>query len=199
MRSDALNIPSPAGSLEAWLERPATPSGTCAVLCHPHPLYGGNMHDGVLDCLAGALLGAGVTCLRFNFRGVGASTGSYAGGDGEIDDLLAAIDWVNASERPGALWLGGYSFGAHVVWESLASGAAPERVLLVAPPVGRIPFTNRQPGCRVDVFAGDRDEFVDQAVLAGWEGVDTHLIAGADHFFMGCHDDLRRRIELAID
>jgi len=194
-----LNIPSPAGFLEGWLERATVPNGTCAVLCHPHPLYGGSMHDGVLDHLARALLGAGVTCLRFNFRGVGASTGSYDGGAGEVDDLLAAIDWIAASERPNALWLAGYSFGAHVVWESLASGAAPARVLLVAPPVGRIPFTDRLPDCRVDVFAGDRDDFVDQAVLASWPGVATHLIAGADHFFSASMDDLQRRIELAID
>jgi uncharacterized protein len=194
-----LNIPSPAGSLEARLERPATPNGTCAVLCHPHPLYGGSMDDGVLDCLAQALLAAGVTCLRFNFRGVGASSGSYDGGAGEIDDLLAAIAWLEANEQPRELWVGGYSFGAFVAWESLAHGAAPARLLLIAPPVGRIPFTPRLPGCPVDVFAGDQDEFVDQALLAGWAGVNVQLIAGADHFFMGFRDDLRRRIELAID
>jgi alpha/beta superfamily hydrolase len=197
--SDALNIPSASGSLETWLERPAAPSGICAVLCHPHPLYGGSMHDGVLDCLARALLDAGVSCLRFNFRGVGASSGSYDGGEGEMDDLLAAIRWIESNEAPTELWLGGYSFGAFIVWESLAKGPAPARVLLVAPPVGRIPFTSRLPGCRVDVFAGDGDEFVDQAILAGWTSVNTHLIADADHFFTGCRDDLQRRIELAID
>jgi hypothetical protein len=194
-----LNIPSSAGSLEAWLERPANPSGIAAVLCHPHPLYGGSMHDGVLDCLARALLAADVTCLRFNFRGVGASDGTYAGGDGEVEDLLAAIAWLEASDTPRELWLGGYSFGAYVAWESLARGATPARVLLVAPPVGRMAFTHRLPGCPVDVFAGDRDEFVDQQALAGWAGVRTHLIAGADHFFTGAWDDLARRIELAID
>jgi len=193
-----LNIPSPTGSLEAWLERPAEPNGVAAVLCHPHPLYGGSMHDGVLDCLARVLLADGVTCLRFNFRGVGASTGTHDGGRGEVDDLLAAIDWIRTCEHPEQLWLGGYSFGAFVAWESLAHGARPDRVLLVAPPVGRMPFTHRLPGCQVDVFAGDRDDFVDQAVLAGWEGVNVHLLAGADHFFMGAWDDLARRIELAI-
>ena len=157
------------------------------------------MDDGVLDCLAQALLAAGVTCLRFNFRGVGASSGSYDGGAGEIDDLLAAIAWLEAKEQPRELWLGGYSFGAFVAWESLARGAAPARLLLIAPPVGRIPFTPRLPGCPVDVFAGDQDEFVDQALLAGWAGVNVQLIAGADHFFMGFWDDLQRRIELAID
>jgi alpha/beta superfamily hydrolase len=194
-----LDIPAPTGSLEAWLERPAGAERACAVLCHPHPLYGGTLHDSVLGCLADALLDAGVACLRFNFRGVGGSSGRHDGGAGEIDDLLAAIAWVEANLQPRELWLGGYSFGAFVAWESLAQGAAPARLMLVAPPVGRMPFTSRLPGCQVHVFAGDRDEFIDQDLLAAWSGVDTHLIAGADHFFVGYMDDLRRRIELAID
>jgi alpha/beta superfamily hydrolase len=206
-----LNIPSPTGSLEAYFTAASAPedsaggpsiaTATCAVLCHPHPLYGGNMHDGVLDCVAGTLLRAGVGCLRFNFRGVGASSGSHDGGAGEVDDLLAAIAWVRANERVDHLWLGGYSFGAFVAWESLARDANPERVLLVAPPVGRMPFTDRSPGCRVDAFAGDQDEFVDLAALTAWQGVDAHVIAGADHFFSsprGAWDELRRQVTLAI-
>jgi alpha/beta superfamily hydrolase len=193
-----VNIPGPAGSIEAWLERPTNPNGACAVLCHPHPLYGGSMHDGVLDTLARVLLAVGVACLRFNFRGVGASAGSHDGGAGEIDDLLAAIDWVREHESPTEIWLGGYSFGSFIAWESLAAGAAPARVLLIAPPVGRMPFANRLPGCPVDAFAGDRDDFVDISTFTGWTGVRAQVIAGADHFFIGAMDDLARRIEQAI-
>jgi alpha/beta superfamily hydrolase len=205
-----VNIPSPAGVLQADLQRPPAldgaaesgiaqaPTGTVAVLCHPHPLYGGNMHDAVLDCLASALLAAGVTCLRFNFRGVGASSGRHDGGAGEVDDLLAAIAWLVASEQPQHLWLGGYSFGSHVVWESLGRGSAPDRLLLVAPPVGRMPFASRHLDCPADVFAGDADEFADQALLATWAGINLHLIKGADHFFVGYRDILQRRIEQAI-
>jgi len=192
-------IPAPAGFLETSLERPDQPTGVCAVLCHPHPLYGGSMHDAVLDCLARPLLAAGVTCLRFNFRGVGSSTGSYDDGVGEVDDLLAAIDWLRTHEQPTELWLGGYSFGAYVVWQSLAAGATPDRLLLIAPPISRLPFVSRQPDCPTDIFAGAEDEFVDQGELAGWAGVNVHLLTGADHFFLGCHDDLSRRIELVID
>jgi alpha/beta superfamily hydrolase len=115
-----------------------------------------------------------------------------------VDDLLAAIAWLRANERVDHLWLGGYSFGAFVAWESLARGADPERVLLIAPPAGRMPFTERMPACRVDVFAGDQDEFVDQAALAGWEGVNVHVIAGADHFFMGAWDALGRALARAV-
>jgi alpha/beta superfamily hydrolase len=216
-----LNIPSPAGSLEALYEpgfdggsaSATAAGGVCAVLCHPHPLYGGNMHDGVLDCVANVLRRAGVGCLRFNFRGVGASSGAHDGGAGEVDDLLAAIAWLRTNDRAtdrandranqnvDRLWLGGYSFGAYVAWQSLARGASPERVLLVAPPVGRMPFTEQSPGCRVDVFAGDQDEFVDQAALTAWQGVHTHVIAGADHFFSsppGAWEALGREVARAI-
>lgn len=197
-----MNIPSPTGSLEAFLvrglERPTEAVGTCAVLCHPHPLYGGNMHDGVLDCVATTLLRAGVTCLRFNFRGVGASAGDHDGGAGEVEDVLAAIAWMRANEPADRLWLGGYSFGAFVAWESLAHGANPERLLLVAPPLGRMPFTERPPDCRVDVFAGDQDAFVDHTALTTWQGVHAHVIAGADHFFMGAWDELSQEVARAI-
>jgi alpha/beta superfamily hydrolase len=191
-------IPAPAGFLEIRLERPATSTDVCAVLCHPHPLYGGSLHDAVLDCMAGPLLAAGTTCLRFNFRGVGSSSGSFDNGAGEIEDLLTAIDWLQTQEHPSELWLGGYSFGAWVVWQSLAAGTTPDRLLLVAPPVGRLPFDSRQPGCPTDIFAGTEDAFIDQDALAAWAGVNVHALAGADHFFVGCHDDLRRRIELVI-
>ena len=156
------------------------------------------MRDAVLDCLADTLLAAGVTCLRFNFRGVGGSSGHHDGGPGEVDDLLAAIAWLQANEHPQHLWLGGYSFGSHVVWESLGRDIAPDRLLLVAPPIGRLPFTSRRLDCPADVFVGDADEFADQTLLAKWEGINLHLIKGADHFFVGYRDILQRRIEQAI-
>ena len=193
-----MRIPSSQGHLEARLDRPAEPAGIAAVLCHPHPLYGGNLHDGVLDHVARALLHRGVSCLRFNFRGVGASDGRFDGGGGETDDLMDAIAWLHARETTRHLWLAGYSFGAHVVWQALGRGAEADRVLLVAPPVGRMAFEVRRLACPVDVFAGAADEFIDQQTLAAWDGVNIHLLAGADHFFVGCGADLERRIELAI-
>ncbi|MBX3706160.1 MAG: alpha/beta hydrolase [Pseudomonadales bacterium] len=193
-----MRIPSSQGHLEARLDRPTEPAGIAAVLCHPHPLYGGSLHDGVLDHAARALLGCGVSCLRFNFRGVGASDGRFDGGDGETDDLMDAVAWLRANETPRQLWLAGYSFGAHVVWQALGRGGEADRVLLVAPPVGRMAFAVRRLACPVDVFAGDADEFIDQQALAAWDGVNVHLLAGADHFFVGCGADLERRIELAV-
>lgn len=180
-----MNIEGPTGILEADYRIPDQPCGVQAVLCHPHPQYGGSMHDRVLDCLARVLLDRGAAVLRFNFRGVGASDGRYANGDGEVDDLLAAAAWLRSQAPDDRLWAGGYSFGAFVAWRSLGRGLDAERLLLVAPPLGHMDFSAGAAGIPVDVFAGDADEFVDQQALAAWEGVRAHTLAGADHFFMG--------------
>jgi uncharacterized protein len=193
-----VNIPGPSGPLEAVLSRPVRAAGTAAVLCHPHPLYGGTMHDAVLECLARVLVDTGVTCLRFNFRGVGASAGRFSGGAGELDDLAAAVDWIAREERPARLWLGGYSFGAHVVWQAAGRALAAERMLLVAPPNGAMAFAAQRPPCPVDAFFGSADAFVDAEGLAALPGVTAHVVLGADHFFTGVLDELEARIRSAI-
>lgn len=192
-----MDIPGPAGALEAQLDRSPAASGRFAVLCHPHPQYGGSMHDAVLDILAGALLADGVCCLRFNFRGVGASEGRSSGGSAEAEDLLAAAAWLRAEHAPDELWLGGYSFGASIVWQAAAAIDA-QRLLLIAPPVGLMQFSDQDLQARIDVFAGDRDDYVDFARLNTLKGATVHQLAGADHFFMGFQDQLRAQIATAI-
>jgi uncharacterized protein len=193
-----MEISGPAGALEARYQAAARPRAAQAVLCHPHPQYGGSMHDPVLDCAAGVLLDAGMGVLRFNFRGVGRSQGSYDGGRGEVDDLTAAVTWLRDGHPGAALWLGGYSFGAHVVWQALTGAVACDRALLLAPPVGPMTFPPRQLPFPVDVFAGDADEFLDPRALAAWTDVAVHRILGADHYFTGRFDDLAARIREVI-
>ena len=190
-----IDIPGPTGVLEAMLDATGEVPENFAVLCHPHPQYGGNMFDTVLDVLATACQRYDVATLRFNFRGVGASAGGYDNGSGEVQDLLAAIAWLKTEYAVRDLWLGGYSFGANVVWKALPLTEAPQRVLLVAPPVGFMDFDGPGPGCPVDVFAGDADEFIDNDVLARWQDVESHLIHGANHFFMGAQDQLGTAID----
>ena len=186
------------GVLEAGYDPAPAPAGIQAVLCHPHPQYGGNRHDGVLDCLARVLRASGVGCLRFNFRGVGGSSGTFDGGRGEIDDLLATIAWIDAEYPDDALWLGGYSFGAHVVWQAQARLPRTRRIVLLAPPVGLMDFSAAPPACPVDVFAGDADTFVDPERLTTWPGVSAHVLPGADHFFSGQWQPLMDRIARAV-
>jgi uncharacterized protein len=196
-----VNIPGPAGALQAQLtistRTASAPAAPWAILCHPHPQYGGNMHDMVLASLEAALLAAGVSCLRFNFRGVGGSEGAYGGGAGEVEDLVAVVNWLQREHSPTQLWLGGYSFGAFVVWQAI-SRLDPARVLLVAPPVGMMSFEPLAATAAVDIFAGDQDDFVDLQQLASLRGTRQHLLPGADHFFQGQLDELQQRISSVL-
>ena len=192
-----MDIPGPTGALQAELTIATDPGRDFAVLCHPHPQYGGNMHDMVLDCIADVLLNTGISCLRFNFRGVGNSEGVSSGGAEEADDLLAVTTWLKAEHDPENLWLGGYSFGANMAWRTM-SVIAPDRLLLVAPPVGLMEFAEQPLTMPVDIFTGDRDDYVDIDKLSSLAGARVRTIAGADHFFMGYHDQLRQSIRDAL-
>jgi len=122
--SGRLSIPVAHGQLEAILKEPAAPVAA-AVVCHPHPLGGGTMNNNVVYRLAKALGEAGVAVLRFNFRGVGASTGRHDGGAGEEDDALAALELLAQRHPDLPLWMTGFSFGARV---GLTVGAREPRV-----------------------------------------------------------------------
>ena len=116
----SLVIDGPAGSLEALLEDPGADGRHFAVVCHPHPLHGGTMHNKVVHTLARALQEQGMPTLRFNYRGVGASAGAYDDGRGETEDALAVIAW-GRRRWPGAqLVLAGFSFGAFVASHAIA-------------------------------------------------------------------------------
>lgn len=121
-----MKIPVSHGQLEALLKEPDSSPRGAAVVCHPHPLYGGTMHTKAVYHSARALQDAGVVALRFNFRGVGASTGSYDGGIGEREDVVAAIDWLQSRYPRLPLIAGGFSFGSQV---GLSVGASDDRVV----------------------------------------------------------------------
>src|SRR3954468_6860364 len=122
--SGRVDIPVGHGILEALLKESPAPFAA-AVICHPHPQFGGTMNNNVVFRVAKAFVDAGGSALRFNFRGVGRSTGVYAGGDGEEEDAAAALDFL-AQRHPGVpLWMAGFSFGARV---GLTVGAADTRV-----------------------------------------------------------------------
>ena len=191
-------IPGPEGTLEARLDDPTGGGRPIAVgvVCHPHPLHGGTMQNKVVHTLARAMQLAGVPTLRFNFRGVGASEGVYAGGVGEVDDALAAIAWARAHWNCETLWLAGFSFGSAVALQASAA-AAPAALVTVAPPVGRLLVDPvARPGCPWLVVQGDRDELVDFATVKAWvDGYDPPPqfapMHGAEHFFHGRLGELR--------
>jgi uncharacterized protein len=137
----AIDLAGPAGTLEAILHgRDDEPWRRVAVVCHPHPLYGGTMHTKVVHRAARVLEETGHRVLRFNFRGVGASRGVHDHGDGEMDDARAALDHVAALHPGLPATMAGFSFGS---WVGLRAGCPDPRVdalIAIAPPVNLADF-----------------------------------------------------------
>lgn len=197
-RPERIEIPGTAGVLEALCEVPvsAQPPAGFAVICHPHPLFGGTMTNKVVHMLARSCQELGVPTLRFNFRGVGASTGQYDDGRGETEDVMAVIAHGRALWPGTPLWLAGFSFGAWVALRAAAQ-AAPARLVTVAPPVGRWDFASlATPLCPWLIVQGDRDELVDAAAVQQWAALQQPtpqlaVLTGAEHFFHGRLNELR--------
>jgi alpha/beta superfamily hydrolase len=135
-----VELTGPAGRLEAILKLPDGPLRMTAVVAHPHPLYGGTMHNKVVYATARRLEAQGAAVLRFNFRGVGASQGLHDQGRGERLDMAAAIAEMRRRLPGLPLVVGGYSFGCHVALATGADGRA-DRMLALAPPVGHYDFS----------------------------------------------------------
>ena len=201
---ERVTIAGPAGAIEALVETPAGFVATdCAVVCHPHPLYGGTMNNKVVHTTARALQERGYATVRFNFRGVGASAGSFDDGHGETADALAVVDWAQARWPGAALTLAGFSFGAYVACRA-ATLRPVRRLFMIAPPVRRFDFaTLPAPAAPWIVIQGDRDELVDyQEVLAFTNRVRPPpvivLVTGAEHFFHGRLNDLRAAVQAQL-
>lgn len=175
------------GDLE-WMYESAA-SSSAMILCHPHPLYGGSMHDDVLDIASRVAKTIDVSTIRFNFRGVGKSEGSYDDGVGEVADLSSIVsEFESRFER---LIIGGYSFGASVAL-SFASNSQENRALvLFAPPTqASLPELKT----KVDLIVGDNDPISSMDSLSKWTNASDdrtlHVIADADHFLAAYRPDL---------
>lgn len=194
-------IPGPTGVLEALLVQPEdfSEGDPIAVICHPHPLHGGTMANKVVHIVADTFNRMGMTTLRFNFRGVGHSAGRYDNGVGEVDDLVAVVNWFKGRYPSSSLWLAGFSFGSFIAFEAHKTVEA-ERLLLVAPPVGRFPFNPEQ--C-VEipwmVIQGGKDDVVSPQDVSMWvhrcrNRPHYEWFADADHFFHGRLSRIRQAI-----
>lgn len=174
-----------------------------AVITHPHPLYGGSMDNNVVWTAVKACKAQGWATLRFNFRGVGESGGTYGQGLKEVEDLAAALEFLKG-RTPGPYQVVGYSFGAFVAAHAMLEGLEADGVLMIAPPIAfmELAFLPRVPRLRL-IIAGDRDDLCPladlQKLLApGREAAagqrtgapELIVIAGADHFFGGREEDL---------
>lgn len=192
---ERITIGGPAGDIESVVEAPEG-ARTFAVVCHPHPLFGGTLDNKVVHSLARTFQEQGTATIRFNFRGVGASAGVHADGVGESDDATAVIAWGRDRWRRAPLWLAGFSFGGAVAIR-IAAGQQPELLVTVAPAVQRVPVaTSALPQCPWLIVQGDADDVVPVSETQTWVArhaprASIALIAGAGHFFHGRLHDLK--------
>jgi uncharacterized protein len=201
---ERLEIAGPAGPIEALVETPLAYDGArAAVVCHPHPLYGGTMDNKVVHVAARALQERGYATVRFNFRGVGKSAGAFDEGRGEADDATAVADWATHRWPEATLTLAGFSFGSFVAFQ-VAERRPTRQLLTIAPPVRRFDFTKYPvPSAPWVVFQGDQDELVDWRDVVAWTGQivpppEVVVLPGAEHFFHGRLNDLREAIQTRL-
>lgn len=198
----ALMLPGPAGLLEAAWTGTDHAASVAAVVCHPHPLHGGSMNNKVVTTVARAFRDAGLPVLRFNFRGTGNSQGVHDEGRGEVDDLLAVMDWLRREKGIGGIWLAGFSFGAWVAaaaTQRWPDGLQLQRLVLVAPPVHYVGFETLQPPPGTVVLMGDQDEVVEPEAMRQWAEsrqppCQLKIFHGAGHFFHGRLADLKAEL-----
>jgi alpha/beta superfamily hydrolase len=182
-------IPGPAGGLEGLIETPAEPLLGVALICHPHPLHQGTMNNKVVFTLARTFTRLGSVAVRFNFRGVGRSQGSYAEGVGETDDAIAVGRWMRNLWPRLPFYLGGFSFGAKIALQA-AAALDPDRLVVVAPPVARLQAMLAPPRCPWLVVQGESDDVVSAQSVVRWAGglarrPQLVVMRGAGHFFHG--------------
>lgn len=200
----AVTIPGTVGNLEGVLALPIqNEMQAIAIICHPHPLHGGTMRNKVVTTLSRIFSELGLANLRFNFRGVGESTGDYGHTLGESEDLLSAIDWLRKTYPEHNLWLAGFSFGSYIS-ARIAAQHSTQLLLSIAPPVNHFDFSSlKDITCPWIVVQGDEDEIVPAQEVYTW--IDTcknppQLIRmpTATHFFHGQLTDLKYELRSVL-
>jgi hypothetical protein len=190
---EPITFPSGDLTLEGLLHRPPVMPHPAVVVCHPHPLFGGNMHNSVVTAVCHALVEAGIAALRFNFRGVGRSQGRFGEGVGEREDVIAALAYLRQREGVDSAKVGivGYSFGAAVVL--VAADDQMAALAAISPPSFGSAIPPLAIRCPALLITGDRDDVAPPAqVTALARTLGSHcrveVVPGADHFWWG-HDE----------
>ena len=190
--SEAVIVDGPVGMLEGALDSvTSVPPRFACVVCHPHPLQAGTMNNKVVTTIARSIARFGGVCLRFNYRGVGHSEGAYDGERGELDDALAAIQWLqtnHGAELP--LVVAGFSFGGAIAWRA-ASAVESSALITVAPAHERIPAaTSRSVLPPWLLVQGDADDVIPAAGVFEWAAThepEPQIVSFPEtgHFFHG--------------
>ena len=200
-----LEIPGAAGNIEGLLqEYEGADHSLIAVVCHPHPLYGGTLHNKVAHRVASTLHTRGAAVLRFNFRGVGKSEGTHDRGRGELDDGLVVLETLRRRYPAAHVWVAGFSFGSWVASRMAAAESAVERLIMIAPPVHTQTFEEmRDSPVPKLVVQGTADEICKPENLARvfptWADPKRLVeVPGGSHFFDRQLADLGSAIEQGL-
>jgi alpha/beta superfamily hydrolase len=182
-----VDVYSSAGRLEALYRELQDPAGV-AVVCHPLTSEGGTLHNKVVFRAARGLEAANVATLRFNFRGAGVSGGHFEGGEGEQEDVTAAIEWVKKKHPGKKLFVGGFSFGSWVSSRVACETPEVDAIFLIGTPVNKYDFRYLQHCERPMLFIhGTQDEHGDvnklEKLVGNIRNAETVIVTGADHFF----------------
>ena len=186
-------FPGPEGRIEGRYHQNPSKTAPIALVLHPHPLYGGTMNNKVVYTLYHAFARRGFSTLRFNFRGVGATEGTYDEGRGELQDLLAVVAHGSQDNATLPLALAGFSFGAFVTSHAVAAlgpQRMPEQVVLVGTAASRFSVAPIAPDlhARTLVLHGEQDDTVPLAAVMDWarpQSLPVTVIPGVAHFFHG--------------
>jgi alpha/beta superfamily hydrolase len=196
-------ISGPVGSIEVAIDAPAGEPRGLAVVCHPHPLFGGTLDNKVTQTLARALVALGFISVRPNFRGVGNTAGTHDEGGGEVDDIVTVVDLFRQRYQPKELVLAGFSFGSfvqtHVAQRLAAAGIPAQRLVLVGTATSRwqvmpVPEDSL-------VIHGELDDTVPLSSVLDWarpQNLPVTVIPGADHFFHGRLPIIKRLVIHAL-
>lgn len=200
--SNSLLIDGPTGHLELAVNLPPEPLNVpaIAIICHPHPLFGGTMQNKVVTTLANTFNELGMISIRFNYRGIGKSIGTYGEGTGEIADLLAVYDWVRQQQPTTPIWLAGFSFGAYI---SLAGATQRPvaRLISIAPAVHLFDFIKlTEPACPWLIVQGEEDEITDPHQVYEYIARRNHTpslirMPKTSHFFHGQLLNLKQQLK----
>ena len=209
----SLFIEGPAGRLEALLNAGSENATHAAVVCHPHPLFGGTLHNKVVFHTMKALNSFGFPVLRFNFRGTGLSQGEHDRGKGEVEDVRAALDWLDAEFHLPTIFAG-FSFGAAVGLRAACSDARVKAMIGLGVPAVPVAEATEEPRVyNLDFLrdctqpklfvSGSRDQFgprpkLEKLVESAAEPKKLVIVEGGDHFFEGRLRELRETIEMWV-
>lgn len=202
-------IQGPLGQLEVAVNH-IRDGAPYALVCHPHPLYGGTMDNKVVTMTAKAYENLGCNSVRFNYRGVGESHGIYAKSIGEAEDAVAVANWIIEHQAPSKLYVAGFSFGAYIAAQAASDIQAAGRVevphlLMIAPSVENSPFERVTPiPLDTSIIMGNADDVVSYDAVSQWAEqqhppLEMITMEEAGHFFHGRLTELKQRIHDLFD